>query len=700
MEFTIEPRYFNREESLLAFQDRVLALAEDQTRPLLERVKFVAIVSSNLDEFFQVRIAGLQEQSESAVDARSLDGATPGEQLDRIGIKSREIESRVDALFTKELVPLLREQSIEITDINDLSDGERAAMSEVFEREIFPVLTPLAVDTSHPFPYISDLSINLAVLVREADRSAIRFARVKIPQNVPRFVRIAGSDRFIPLEQLVAHHLDRLFGGLEIVDSYVFRVTRSADIRVEEEEADDLLEAMESVLRFRQRSARAIRIEVESEIDEHVLELLLRGLMLTRDQVHYRDSPLGLSGLWALYNVDRQELKDEPWVPVTQPRVVAPTGGDTDFFAELAHGDLLVHHPYESFSTSTGAFVAQAAADPDVLAMKQTLYRTSIPDDPAIGGEEAVVRHLIDAAEAGKQVVVLVELKARFDEAANINWARMLEAAGVHVVYGVTGLKTHTKTLLVVRKEGETLRRYSHIGTGNYNPKTARLYEDLALLTADPDIGADLSELFNHLTGYAMPTNYRKLVVAPHALRTRVVERIREQARLGRDGRILFKVNHIVDQEIIDELYAASQRGCPIDLIVRGVCGIRAGLPGLSENITIRSIVGRWLEHSRIYRFGKPAEGAVYYLGSADLMPRNLDKRVEAMVPITDERLELRLEQVLEVLLADDRLAWTMERDGSWRKVTGDRDLDAHRELQRLALDRARGQETRFVAQQ
>jgi len=693
VEFTIEPPYFNREESLLDFQERVLALAEDPSTPLLERVKFLAIVSSNLDEFFQVRVAGLQQQLRAGVDARSLDGASPEEQLSRIGVHTREIESRVDALFIKEIVPLLNDQGIHILRFDEVAPDERELLNEVFESQIFPVLTPLAVDTSHPFPFISDLSLNLAVLVRTPDGHDLKFARVKIPPNVPRFISVGDDARFVPLEQIVGDNLARLFGGLDVIDSYVFKVTRSADIAVEEDEADDLLEAMESVLRYRLRAARAVRLEIEAGIAENVLDLLLRGLSLTRNEVHHRDAPLGLSGLWALYGVNRPDLKDDVWIPFTQPRLAERPDHDPDFFEEIKKGDILVHHPYESFATSTGAFVQQAAEDPDVLAIKQTLYRTSIPDDPAIGGEEAVVRHLMTAAEAGKQVVVLVELKARFDEAANINWAKMLEAAGVHVVYGVSGLKTHAKTLLVVRKEGNTIERYSHIGTGNYNPKTARIYEDLGLFTADEDIGADLSELFNHLTGYAMPTSYRKLLVAPEALRPRFVERIREQASLGTDGSIMFKANHIVDKEMIDELYAASARGCRIDLIVRGVCGIRARVPGLSDNIRVRSIVGRFLEHSRIYRFGRPTDGAVYYIGSADLMPRNLDKRVEALVPVTDPRLKMRLEQLLEVEMTDDALAWEMEADGTWRKVLNEDNIDTHLTLQELAAERARGQD-------
>jgi polyphosphate kinase len=693
VEVTIEARYLNRELSLLDFQERVLGLAESETRPLLERVKFVAIVSGNLDEFFQVRIAGLVEQQIANVTKTSADGLTPRQQVVAARERILEMNARVDALWAKELLPDLDNEGIRLVEYTSVDPADREYLDDVFEREVFPVLTPLAVDPAHPFPFISDLSLNLAVLLHGSDdNGGLQFARVKIPQNVPRFVPLPDGSRWIPLEQLVGWHLDRLFGGQNVVDYFEFRVTRSADLAVEEVEADDLLEAMESVLRYRQRAAQAVRLEVRAGIPENVLQVLLSGLELDKSVVYPRETPLGLAELWQLYGIDRPDLKDEPFTPTTQPRLTDTTGREVDFFRELQQGDILVHHPYESFATSTGAFLAQAAADPHVLAIKQTLYRTSVPDDLAIGGEEAIVRTLIDAAEAGKQVVVLVELKARFDEAANIRWAKMLEAAGVHVVYGVRDLKTHCKTLLVVRKEANGIVRYAHIGTGNYNPKTARLYEDFGLLTADPDIGADLSELFNHLTGYAMPSGYAKLLVAPTTLRREFLAHIRGQAALGHDGRILFKHNHLVDIEVIDELYAASQAGCRIDLIVRGMCCLRAGVTGLSENITVRSIVGRYLEHSRIFRFGHPGEDAVYLIGSADLMPRNLNRRVEALVPVDDPRLKARLEQVLEVELSDDALAWAMNSDGTWTKVPNLENRDAQSILEKLAKERAKGE--------
>ncbi len=692
MDATNGTAYVNRELSLLDFQERVFALATTPSRPLLERVKFVAIVSSNLDEFHQVRVAGLLEQAASGVTKSGPDGLTPRQQLVAIRERIIELNGQIDGLFMSEIYPSLADEGIEFATYDTLGPDDRQDLDIVFEEEIFPVLTPLAVDPTHPFPFISDLSLNLAVLLEDHDTKNRQFARVKIPPNVPRLIPLQDGRRFVPIEQIVNHHLGRLFGGLDVVDSTTFRVTRSADIAVEEEEADDLLQAMESVLRYRQRAAQAVRLEVEAGIEDNVLALLLQGLQLTEDEVYIRHAPLGLSGLWSVYGLDRPDLKDPSWTPTTQPRLAETGGRRVDFFKELRKADILVHFPYESFATSTAAFLAQAAADPDVLAIKQTLYRTSIPDDPAIGGEEAVVRTLIEAAEEGKQVVALVELKARFDEAANINWARMLESAGVHVVYGVQGLKTHTKTLLVVRREKDGIRRYSHVGTGNFNPNTARIYEDLGLFTADEDIGADLSELFNHLTGYARPASYRKLVLAPNFLRSRIIERIREQGALGPDGHIMMKANHIVDTEVIDELYAASGSGCRIDLIVRGNCSVRAGVPGLSETITLRSIVGRFLEHSRIYRFGTPGSSAVYYIGSADMMQRNLNNRVEALVPVTDPRLKHRIEEVLEIESADDVLAWEAAPDGSWSKVPTVNGIDAQQQLLDLAADRARGE--------
>jgi polyphosphate kinase len=680
-------RYLNRELSLLDFQARVLALAENPALPLLERVKFAAIVSQNLDEFFQVRVAGLRNQVETGA-AMPGDGIGPRGQLVAIRDKVQSLNERIDQVYVKDLAPALAAADIRIADWDDLGPDERAHLCRVFDEQIFPVLTPLAVDPSHPFPYISNLSLNLAVVMRNPAHHGLQFARVKVPPILPRFVELPRPASFVSLEQVIAAHLGRLFGGQEIIERFVFRVTRSADFAVEEEEANDLLEAMESVLRFRQRGAEAVRLEVGTAMSPGTLDLLTRELNLPEDAVYRREALLDLNGLWEIYALDRRDLKEEPWVPTTQPALQSP--GEVNFFEVISRGDVLVHHPYDSFATSTGAFLAQAARDPEVLAIKQTLYRTSVPEDPAIGGEAAVVESLISAAEAGKQVVVLVELKARFDEAANIAWAKMLENAGAHVVYGVSGLKTHSKILLVVRREQDGLRRYAHIGTGNYNPITARLYEDLGLFTADPEIGADVAELFNALTGYNRAESYKKLLVAPATLRTRIVERIREEAANGVDGRILFKLNHLIDPDIIDELYAASEQGCRIDLIVRGICGLRAGVPGMSDNIRVRSLVGRYLEHSRIYRFGNPDTGAVYYVGSADMMPRNLNGRVEALTPVSDPALKARLQEILEVLSRDDVLAWEMDPGGdSWSKMPARLSLDAHRRLQELAIDRS-----------
>jgi polyphosphate kinase len=684
-------RLINRELSLLDFQSRVLALAENPRLPLLERVKFVAIVSQNLDEFFQVRVAGLENQAATSRKP-GADGMTPAEQLAAIREAVLALNGRTDRVFRNELLPQLADAGIRLTSWSELNDADRKHLNQIFENDLFPVLTPLAVDPSHPFPFISNLSLNLAVILKSSGSRNVRFARVKVPPILNRFVTMPDGNRIVPLEQVIRANLGRLFGGEEIVEDYVFRVTRSADFAVEEEEADDLLEAMESVLRFRQRAAEAVRLEVSQRMTPEVLDLLLRELGLDESAVYVREVALDLGALWQLFALSRPELKDPPWSPTTQRRLQEhPNDPEVDFFSLIADRDIFVHHPYESFGTSTGAFLAQAANDPDVLAIKQTLYRTSVPEDPALGGEEQVVQSLIEAAESGKQVVVLVELKARFDEAANIKWAKMLENAGAHVVYGVAGLKTHSKTLLVVRREAGGIRRYAHLGTGNYNPKTARIYEDAGLFTADPDIGADLSELFNSLTGHSMSDDYRKLLVAPTRLRPALIAGIESEAAKGHDGHILFKCNHVVDTEIIEALYAASAAGCRVELIVRGNCSIRAGVPGLSENITIRSIVGKYLEHSRFYRFGRPIEEATYYMGSADLMQRNLSGRVEVVTPVEDAQIKARIEEILVTLQSDNVLAWEMVDEGrSWSRAgAGDRQINAHEELERLAMERA-----------
>ena len=657
----------------------MLSLAEDAALPLLERLKFVAIFSQNLDEFFQVRVSGLQEQVEAGVSKRSPDGRTPAAQLRGIRERAQELSDKAAELFAAELVPALEKERIKIVrSVEALDPADLAFLEQEFVERIFPVLTPLSVDPAHPFPYISNLSLNLAAMVRDPMTGVRRFARVKVPPLLPRFVPLPDGERFVPLETVIASHLDRLFPGMELVAHYTFRLTRDADLEVEEDEAEDLLEAIRSVLRRRRRGANPVRLEIDETMSEEVLELLRRELDLEESEVVVTHGMLDLGALWSLVELDRPELKQEPWVPVTQPRL---TNGEAppDLFGVLRAGDVLVHHPYDSFASSVEAFVEQAARDPAVLAIKQTMYRTSAQESP-------IIRALTRAAELGKQVVALVELKARFDEEANITYARELEQAGVHVVHGVVGLKTHAKISLVVRREAGGVRRYAHVGTGNYNPVTAKLYEDIGLLTADPDIGADLTDLFNLLTGYSRQRDYRKLLVAPHYLRPQMLELVHEQA--GPGGRIVLKMNSLVEPDRIDALYEASGAGAEIDLIVRGICCLRPGIPGLSDRIRVRSIVGRYLEHSRIFRFGEHGD-VTHYIGSADLMQRNLDRRVEALVPVSDRTLAARLDQILEVLVQDDSLAWTLGADGTWTKIPGDRGIDAQLRLQELAVERA-----------
>ena len=676
------PRYINRELSWLDFNARVLALAEDQETPVLERAKFLAIFSNNLDEFFQVRVASLHDKQAAGLNTPSPDGLMPAEQLRAIRGRVEELISHQAKVFLEDIAPALDDAGIVLSDWDSLDDDDREYLVDVFHRRIFPVLTPLAVDPGHPFPYISNLSLNLAVSVRDPGNGARRFARVKVPPLLPRFVVMPDGERFVAVEQLIAAHLDTLFPGMELDQHDTFRVTRNADVTLEdEEEADDLLAAVELELR-RRRFGRAVRLEVSTTMAEETRELLMRELELSPDDVYVVDGPIELSGLMAVYDLDRPELKDSAWVGVTQPLLVDEDGDANDIFAVLREREVLVHHPYDSFSTSVVAFIEQASKDPQVLAIKQTLYRTS--------GDSPIIKALIRAAEAGKQVAALVELKARFDEQANIAWARALEEAGVHVVYGLVGLKTHTKTALVVREEGDSVRHYCHVGTGNYNPKTARIYEDIGLLSADRELGADLAELFNYLTGYSRQTEYRRLLVAPAGLRSAILDLIAaERDDPDSNGRIVMKMNSLVDTTIIDALYEASQAGVSIDLIVRGICCLRPGVPDLSENIRVRSIVGRYLEHSRILAFGERRERH-YVIGSADLMPRNLDRRVEAMTPIFDAELQARLQEILDVTMADDTLAWTLDGDGGWSKVPTEKGENTHLRLQELAFERAR----------
>jgi polyphosphate kinase len=668
-------RFINRERSWLDFNSRVLALAEDPHAPLLERAKFLAIFAGNLDEFYMVRVAGLMRREATRLAVRSPDGLTAREQLDLISHTVAELAARHARCFAEEVAPALAEAGITIVSVSELTDDQREGLYDYFHREIFPVLTPLAVDPAHPFPYISGLSLNLAVKVRGPGGEADRFARVKIPPNVPRLVRVApagaaggpadrdGDERaaFVPLEEVIAARLFELFPGMDVVDSHVFRVTRNADLEVEEDEAEDLLQALEREL-ARRRFGPAVRLEVAADIDDDILDLLVRELEINEREVHRVPGLLDLSVLWALYDLDRPELKDAPRVAATHPRLRDAEAEGLDVFSVLREGDVLVHHPYDSFTTSVQRFIEKAAADPKVLAVKQTLYRTS--------GDSPIVDALVAAAEAGKQVVVLVEIKARFDESANIHWARELERAGCHVVYGLIGLKTHCKTCLVVRQERGGLRRYCHIGTGNYNPKTARLYEDIGLLTADPDVGADLTDLFNVLTGYSRQTEYRSLLVAPQHMRDGIVARIDGEARASRAGQpcgIRIKVNSLVDEQVIDALYRASMTGVPIRCLVRGICALRPGIAGLSETVHVRSILGRFLEHSRVLEFASTGE---YYIGSADMMHRNLDRRIEALVRVHRPDTQAKLAAVLDHAFSEEVSAWILAPDGSWERRT------------------------------
>jgi len=677
-------RFLNRELSWLDFNARVLESAADPGVPLLERAKFCAIFSQNLDEFFQVRVAGLADQVIAGVGRSSADGLSPSETLRAVAVRVGELVDRAEHLFIEQIVPALAAVGIVFSSWDQLDDDDREHMVEEFDSRIFPVLTPLAVDPGHPFPYISSLSLNLAVVLRDPVDDERRFARVKVPPLLPRFVVMPDGERFVPLEQVIAAHLDRLFPGMEVVETFAFRVTRNADLTLEEEEADDLLAAVEMELR-RRRFGVAARLEVDARVTPEVRELLIRELDLSEEAVHESVGPLDLGGLWALRELDRPDLKDQPWMPVTQARLAPKDDEKADIFKVILDGDVLVHHPYDSFHTSVEEFVRQASRDPKVLAIKLTLYRTS--------GDSSIIKSLVRAAERGKQVAALVELKARFDEAANIGWARALEQAGVHVTYGLVGLKTHTKTALVVRDEGHGVRSYCHIGTGNYNAKTAKLYEDLGILTADPAIGADLAQMFNYLTGYGRNVQYKRLLVAPHPLRTRMLELIDgETAAPEGTGRIVMKMNSLVDPMSIDRLYAASQAGVEIDLIIRGICCLRPGVDGLSDRIRVRSIIGRYLEHSRIFQFANgagPGE-AITYLGSADLMPRNLDRRIEALVPLADPALQRRINEIVDVNLADDTLAWELSSDGQWTPVPRVATVDTHLRFQELAAVRAR----------
>lgn len=688
-------RFFNRELSWLDFANRLLDLASDRSLPALERIKFLAIFSSGIDEFFQVRVAGLKDQLAAGVRTHALDGYTVPQQLAEIRKVAIELGDRHAELYRDCTERDLAPQGVLVVGYGDIGPDDRAELEEIFRREIYPVLTPLAVDPGHPFPYISNLSLNLAVTVEDAATGERRFARVKVPPLLKRFVALGDGRRFVLLEEVIAHNLSALFPAMRIGATHTFRVTRNADIDFGDNEADDLLAAVETELR-RRRFGRAVRLEIDASMPEEVVHLLLDELELGYEDLYRCSAPIDLAQLWSLVAIDRPDLKEPVWNPVT-PAILSDADEPVDIFAVLRNRDILLHYPYDSFETSFESFILQAANDPDVLAIKQTLYRTS--------GEANFVSALARAAEEGKQVATLIELTARFDEQRNISWARHLEQSGAHVVYGVMGLKTHAKTTLVVRREVDGIRRYCHVGTGNYNAETARNYEDLGILTSNEIIGSDLSNLFNHLTGFSHPPATESLILAPNRFRPWVLEQIARQAAFGERGNIAIKVNGLTDAEVIDALYTASQAGNRISLIVRGMCCLRPGIEGLSENITVRSIVGRFLEHSRIFRFGHPRplsdpdaaqtsmfkeNPATYFIGSGDLMERNLNGRIEAFVPVTDDELCLRLEDVIAMNLDDDMNAWTLTGDGSWHRVVTTVGFSARRRFETLALDRGR----------
>jgi polyphosphate kinase len=668
---SVDDRFLNRELSQIDFNARVLALAEDEDAPLLERAKFLAIFASNNDEFYQVRVAGLKQQEAAGIRTRSADGLTPYEQLSAIASKVVPLAERHARLFTEKVMPALSDAGVKVLRWRELERPHREELNKLFREKIFPVLTPLAVDAGRPFPYISNLSLNLAVLVRDPAAGRMHFARIKVPPLLPRFVPFSEGRAFTPLEDVIAANLDQLFPGMEVVEHHTFRVTRNADLEIDDR-ADDLLEALEEELTKR-RFSPAVRLEVEQTMPEHVLELLMTELEVTHDDVFMLPAPLDLAGLWNLHAIDRPDLKDEPYVPVTHPDL-SMVDDEVTIFEVIGDRDVLVHHPYESFTTSMQRFIEEAAADPDVLAIKQTLYRTA--GSPIVGA-------LIEAAERGKQVVVLVEIKARFDESANIAWARTLEKAGCHVVYGLSGLKTHCKLCLVVREEGGELRQYVHVGTGNYNPITARIYEDMGLFTADPDLAAEVAHLFNYITGFSRDKKYRCMMVAPHGMRTRMISLIEREATLStpeRPGRIIMKMNNLADPEVVDALYAASQAGVRVDLIVRSVCTLRPGVEGLSKSIGVHSIVGRFLEHSRIFYFQNGDEEEVY-IGSADMMERNLDHRVEVLAAVKSPEIRDQLKLVLDLGLSDNVGSWMLAGNGKWRR-TATPESEVHLSLQ------------------
>ena len=676
-----DDRFLDRELSWLNFNQRVLELAEDRDLPLLERVRFLAIFTSNLDEFFMVRVAGLKRRIAAGVAVRAASGLLPREVLEQIWTVSGDLMQRHSRHFRDEIVPALRDAGIQLVRWDDLDREEQKYCKRLFRDRVFPVLTPLAVDPAHPFPYISGLSLNLAVMVRNPKTGKEHFARVKVPQIFARFVPL-GNQRFVPLEDVIRQHLNRLFPGMEVLEVHSFRVTRNEDLEVEEDDAENLLAALEKEL-LRRRFGPPVRLEVEESIAPHVLELLVSELGISTDEVFRLSGPLDLRGLHDIADLAREELKYPAFVPTTHHRLAeVESAAPVDVFKAARRNDVLLHHPYDSFATSVQRFLEQAAADPHVLAIKQTLYRTS--------GDSPIIDALIDAAEAGKQVLVIVEIKARFDEQANIRWARKLEQAGCHVVYGLVGLKTHCKLSLVVRDEPDGIRRYTHIGTGNYNGKTARMYEDLGLITTDELIGEDVAHLFNNLSGWSRNAIYGQLLVAPDSVRDGLVDQIHREIhhhRAGRPARIRFKANSIVDEAVIDALYLAGQAGVPVQLLVRGICALRPGVPGLSETIEVRSVLGRFLEHSRVYWFENAGE-PVAWIGSADMMHRNLDRRVEVLVRLPGEANIESIAGLLDLAFDANTRAWDLDSHGTWTRNEG----GVH--LQEVLIERQRRRRT------
>ncbi|EPH03326.1 polyphosphate kinase 1 [Propionibacterium sp. oral taxon 192 str. F0372] len=678
-----EDRYSDRELSWLSFNNRVLDQAKDATRvPLLERAKFLAIFSSNLDEFFMVRVAGLKRRIDAGVAVSSNGGMLPGDLYEAILERTHELVAEQARVFVEEVRPALTTHGVHLLGWNELTEEEQTQMHELFTERIFPILTPLAVDPSHPFPYISGLSLNLGVLLTNPATGNQQFARVKVPSILSRFVKVTRN-RYLPLEEIIVQHMDEVFSGMEVMSHVTFRVTRNEDVEVEEDDAENILFAIEKELLSRKVGRPPVRLEVEDSIDDELLSMLTRELDISEDEVFRLPAPLDLTGLFALDGAGSEELRYKNFLPKTHPDLAQglDTSRPADIFTALRKKDVLVHHPYDSFATSVQRLIEQAASDPKVLAIKQTLYRTS--------GDSPIVDALIDAARAGKQVLALVELKARFDEQANIRWARKLERNGVHVVYGMVGLKTHCKLMLVVRDEPDGLRRYAHIGTGNYNPKTARQYEDMGLLTCNPIITDDVARLFNHLSGMTQDVNYRRLMVAPDGIRSGLLAHIENEIinhREGKPARIRMKVNSIVDEAIIDALYRASMAGVPVDLWVRGICGLRPGVPGMSENLRVRSILGRFLEHSRIYWFensGQPMVG----IGSADMMHRNLDRRVEAIVSISNRAHIAQIGEILDLAFDDSTVSWHLD-DRTWTPVTTDAEGNPLNDIQSFLINR------------